>query len=174
MKKPILILSMLCAIGFARAQQLEAPQIIDYAIARFKPQQLIFLVSIDNQISKDIIPGKFFIRDHTGKQIDEMPFNIWVGRLEMSNRDYRKLFKIIPQDTLHIIFANNNFQLDTDYVYEVKIPHGMINDKYLILNIYNQKEERNKKKYVFPGDRGYVIQVESPGFYTPLKLLNKK
>jgi len=148
--------------------------ITDYAWAQAKPQQLIFLVSIDSKISQDIIHGKFFIRDQGSKRIDEMPFETWVGRLEMEPGDYKKLFKISPRDSLYVTFAYNSFELHDDYVYEVKIPNGMMNDKYLILNIYNQKDEENGKKYVFPSNQGYVIQIESPGFYTPLKIINKK
>ena len=148
MRRVFLILILFCTVGYAWGQS--------------NPQPLIFLVSIDNKISQDVIDGKFFIKAQNGKQVDEMPFNAWVGKLEMENRDYKKLFKIDPQDSLYVTFANNNFALHTDYVYEVKIPTGMMNNKYLILNIYNQKDEENREKYAFPKDQEYIIQVESP------------
>lgn len=157
------------SIEYTHAQT-KAPQILDFQWAQFKTQQLIFLVSIDREISQDIINGAFEIKDTTGKQIDELPFSIWVGRLEMSNQNYKKLFKIGFKDTLYVTFANNNFQLHTDYVYQVKIPKKMMNNKYLILNIYNQKNEESRKKYMFDDNQEYVIQVESPGYNTPLRI----
>jgi|GEM_PF-2553570 len=173
MKRIFLILLVLFTTYYAQAQ-IKAPQVLDYQRAQFKPQQLIFLVSIDREISQDVIEGEFAIKGSNGEQITELPFHVWVGRLEMNNQDYKKLLNIGSQDTLYVRFANNNFQLHTDYIYQVKIPNGMISNKYLILKIYNQKNEESRKRYVFPNGQEYVIQVVSPGFNTPLELLKNK
>jgi hypothetical protein len=59
-------------------------------------------------------------------------------------------------------FEYNSFELDTNYVYEGKIPRGMVNDQYLILNIYNRKNKESREKYIFPENKDYIVQVMPP------------
>lgn len=160
MKRIILFLILCCAVGDIYGQS--------------KVKQLRLIVIIDDNICQDIINGKFVVKGKDSKTIDEMPFSSWVGKLEMTTSDYKKLFTVKPQDTLYLTFKNNNFALDTDYVYEGKIPKGMMNSEYLIFNICNEKNKESSEKYIFSGNNGYVVQVISPGYYTKLKMANKK
>lgn len=141
--------------------------------AQRKAQNLTLLVTIDGQILEDVIDGQFVIKDKDGKPVQKMPFLAWVGRLEMNSEDYNKFLKVPKEDSLYVHFENNDFKLDTNYVYEGKIPLGLINDRYLILNIYNKKNKDSQQKYVFPDHMDYVFQVVAPGYYTKLKFIEK-
>src|ERR1700755_182189 len=106
MKPIILILMFFFMIQYGYGQQVQ--------------RSLRLIVVIDNDVCQDIIHGKFFIKDKNSNAIAEMPFTSWVGKLEMSAIDYKKLFNVKSQDTLYLTFENNNFQLDTTYLYEGK------------------------------------------------------
>ncbi len=142
--------------------------------AQTKQQQLTLIVVIDRDISQDLINGKFFIKDKGGQSIDEMPFREWVGQLEMTSEDFKKLFAFKKDDTLYVTFKYNNYKLDTNYVYEGKIPKSLVNPRYLILNFYNKKNQESRGKYVFTKHQDYLLQVAAPGYGTILKTINKE
>jgi hypothetical protein len=155
MKKIIFFLVFIIAISQVRGQ--------------IKARSLTFIVMIDNNIDQDIINGKFIIKDKNRKLIDEMPFRNWVGKLEMNDLDYKKLLNLQSKDSLFVCFGNKNFELDTTYSYEAKIPRRMMNSEYLILSIYNKKNKESRDKYLFLNNEVYILQVFSPGYNTRLK-----
>jgi len=160
MKRILLILISFFVIGRLSAQS--------------KQQQLTLIIVIDRHIDQDIVNGKFVIKDKDRRPIDEMPFREWVGKLEMTNEDYKKVFTFKQEDSLYVTFENNNFELDTNYVYEGKIPKSLVNPQYLILNFYNKKNKESREKYVFVGSNDYILEVLSPGYGTIMKTINKE
>ena len=142
--------------------------------AQTKQQQLTLIVVIDRDISQDLINGKFIIKDKEGQSIDEMPFREWVGQLEMTSEDFKKLFTFKKEDTLYVTFKYNSYKLDTNYVYEGKIPKSLVNPRYIILNFYNKKNKESREMYVFTKNQDYLLQVAGPGYGTILKTINKE
>lgn len=144
------------------------------AMCQHRQKRMAFIITVDDDFPdiSDFSESKFLIRDIKSKVTSEIPFRYDVGQLLISENDYNKLFRINRNDTVYIRLATRNYRLDTDYVYEEKIPTSMINDLYLIIKIYNKKKVENMANYIFPENKGYLFQVISPGFHTILKRIS--
>lgn len=138
-----------------------------------KPRLFNLVITIDDEVSQQVINGCFFIKNKQRIITDTMKFRSWVGSLEMTTEGYSKLFNTNTSDTLYVKFKRNSTALAIADNYEAAIPVGMLNHQYLIFSIYNKKNKASRQKYYFSLNREYLFQIRSPN-YNEILILNKK
>jgi len=119
---------------------------------------------IDNEIPKtSIYDGFFFIKNSAGAIKDSIAFDYQVGALIMTDLNHKKLFSQDQKSKIIIKFKYKRFFPDSAEVsqYEYTIPLNWINEKYIIIKVYNRYNNESRRKYYFNKDR-YRIIIETP------------
>ena len=140
---------------------------ITYSLNLFGQDQnkrLNFILLIDNEIPKtSIYDGFFFIKNNIGVIKDSIAFDYQVGALMMTDFDYKRLFSQDQKSKIIIKFKFKRFFPDSAVVsqYEYAIPANWVNEKYMILKVYNRYNNESREKYYFNKD-SYRIIIETP------------
>lgn len=126
-----------------------------------KENKINFIIFIDDELSNlNISNGHFITIDSTNNE-NKLDFDYIVGDLKVTQEDYNTLYSS-ENYKLYICFKYKEFNPEYyEKEYKYQIPVEWLNDKYMILKIYNSSKKRNKKYYF--GDKDYLVQFSIPG-----------
>jgi hypothetical protein len=140
---------------------------IEPVSAQNKQSELPLIIVIDNEFPiASIVSERFFVADSIKNVIDSMNCDYDVGRLKFEKLDFKRLFKAraTSGNIFYLNFTWRNLKQEEELNYKIYFFPYEINEKYMIIKIFNADKEENQAKFIFKDRQKYVYDVISPGF----------